>query len=150
MKIIPGLSTFSANPDAVTTYLKPLLDFAKAHIPVNKQPSALIYLLATGGMRLIPIQTRDKILQIACEFVSYNYLFSTKLGCKTQFLVISGELEGIFSWISLNYLYDRFENYVEDDLPSTFGLLEMGGASTQIAFEPTKIMAKKHADGFNI
>jgi Golgi nucleoside diphosphatase len=45
---------------------------------------------------------------------------------------------------------DRFENYVEDDLPSTFGLLEMGGASTQIAFEPTKIMAKKHADGFNI
>ena len=44
---------------------------------------------------------------------------------------LSGEEEGAFAWISLNYLNGFFEagSKVED-----YGVLETGGASTQVFF----------------
>ncbi len=71
---------------------------------------------------------------------------------KTHFQVISGQFEGIFSWIAINYVLGRFQNnntdpskfkLIEDEKknqwiivenrPSTVGILDMGGASAQIA-----------------
>lgn len=71
---------------------------------------------------------------------------------KTHFQVISGQLEGIYSWIAINYVLGRFQNNHTDpsksnrkkfysikiissleNRPSTVGILDMGGASAQIA-----------------
>jgi golgi apyrase len=48
--------------------------------------------------------------------------------------IISGEEEGLFGWIAVNYLMDGFSS--GGDERQTYGFLDMGGASTQIAFEP--------------
>ncbi|KAJ2610228.1 Golgi apyrase [Coemansia sp. RSA 1365] len=48
--------------------------------------------------------------------------------------VVSGEQEGLYGWISVNYLLDGF-----DKTKKSHGFLDMGGASTQIAFQPSII-----------
>lgn len=83
-------------------------------------------------------------------------------GCGESVRVISGEEEGLLGWISINYLMDgfQFQSSVKDGISSstsnekgkgkgkgkhdhTFGFLDMGGASTQIAFEPSKKSLKQ-------
>lgn len=49
--------------------------------------------------------------------------------------IITGEEEGLFGWIAVNYLMDGFSNKSSER--TTYGFLDMGGASTQIAFEPS-------------
>ncbi|KAI8613506.1 nucleoside phosphatase family-domain-containing protein [Chytriomyces sp. MP71] len=153
--INPGLSSLSSTPaslEATRRYLEPLLSFASAFIPEYLQSSTPIYLLATAGMRLVKEDQRNLILQYACETVMTFYKFDVSGGCQRQFRVISGESEGIFGWVAINYLNGGFgdpnkqkpEPKAGD--PNTFGFLDMGGASTQIAFEPIDIMKKEHAD----
>lgn len=49
--------------------------------------------------------------------------------------IITGEEEGLFGWIAVNYLMDGFTSMSSQR--TTYGFLDMGGASTQIAFEPS-------------
>lgn len=49
--------------------------------------------------------------------------------------IITGEEEGLFGWIAVNYLMDGFSGRSSER--TTYGFLDMGGASTQIAFEPS-------------
>ncbi|KAI9008191.1 nucleoside phosphatase GDA1/CD39, partial [Gaertneriomyces semiglobifer] len=144
MKQEPGISTFGEYPSKVGEHLKPLLDYAMTVIPSKKHKYTPIYLLATAGMRLLPAPTASQILSTACQFVRDNYLFATTNGCNLHFQVISGELEGIYGWLTVNYLKNGFK--ANPSLNQTFGFLDMGGASTQIAFEPTKEMKEQHAD----
>jgi Golgi nucleoside diphosphatase len=64
--------------------------------------------------------------------------------------VITGKEEGIYSWIAINYLMGRFDHSIETGPKTTIefdknkitraqsiSMLEMGGASVQIAFEIT-------------
>ncbi|KAH9498938.1 putative apyrase 4 [Bulinus truncatus] len=48
--------------------------------------------------------------------------------------VLSGEEEGVYSWIAANYLLGFFDSY--NPVNKSVGLLEMGGASMQITFIP--------------
>ena len=53
--------------------------------------------------------------------------------------IISGEEEGFFGWLSVNYLMDGFvRRNKSKNSHHTWGFLDMGGASTQIAFEPKR------------
>ncbi|KAJ3183663.1 Golgi apyrase [Gaertneriomyces sp. JEL0708] len=144
MKQEPGISTFGEYPSRIGEHLKPLLDYAMKVIPSKKHKYTPVYLLATAGMRLLPASTASEILSTACQFVRDNYLFATTNGCNLHFQVISGELEGIYGWLTVNYLKNGFK--ADPSSNHTFGFLDMGGASTQIAFEPTKEMKDQHAD----
>lgn len=98
-------------------------------------------------MRLVDPIARSEILNVACTFVQTQYAFSTYAGCETHFQVISGELEGIMGWMTVNYLkHGLVSTNRMTDNPTSFGFMDMGGASAQISFEPTKSMAVKHAD----
>lgn len=61
--------------------------------------------------------------------------------CGSSVRIITGEEEGLFGWIAVNYLMDGFTASSEDR--TTYGFLDMGGASTQIAFEPSLENQKK-------
>ncbi|KAI8917196.1 nucleoside phosphatase family-domain-containing protein [Powellomyces hirtus] len=153
MKEEPGISSFASKPDEIGVHLKPLLEFAKNVIPSSKHASTPIYLLATAGMRLVSEDARVAVMRETCRYVKEYYPFAVHGGCSRHFRVISGELEGIYGWITVNYLKNGFNIHNDADknttnakVKHTFGFLDMGGASTQIAFEPTADMALRHSD----
>ncbi len=118
-----------------------------------------VYLLATAGMRLLPDEQRDAVLEKTCTFIRDKTPFhagKTIQSCLSDHVqVISGEQEGLLGWIAINYLMDGFHFQSLDAATtltsgdakgkevtaatqkSTYGFLDMGGASTQIAFEPS-------------
>ena len=145
-RVEPGISSFGPNPEAIDAYLKPLLDHALDIIPSDRIADTPIFLLATAGMRLLPRPQQQAILQRACQYIQTHYEFYIK-HCSENVRIISGEEEGLFGWIAVNYLMDGFDAHVHgEEHSSTYGFLDMGGASTQIAFEPSPSEQIKHAD----
>ncbi|KAL8283988.1 hypothetical protein RQP46_005101 [Phenoliferia psychrophenolica] len=150
IKVEPGISTYGPHPEEVGTYLRPLIEFAASVIPSKQHSSTPIYLLATAGMRLLPPEQRDAVLLSTCAYLqSFDFLLPD---CLENVRVITGEEEGLYGWIAVNYLMDGFDKH--DHSPtadkhakesSTYGFLDMGGASTQIAFEPSHDEREKHA-----
>ncbi|KIJ44340.1 hypothetical protein M422DRAFT_78295, partial [Sphaerobolus stellatus SS14] len=147
-KVEPGISTFGEHPDDIPKYLRPLLEHAEKHIPPSLYRETPLFLLATAGMRLLPKEQQDAVLDAACDFLrSHSYFKIDNANehgkCGSSVRIITGEEEGLFGWIAVNYLMDGFG---QKDESATFGFLDMGGASTQIAFEPSKIERERHAD----
>lgn len=144
-----GISSFGDNPDGVAAYLEPLLEHARNHIPPSLQPSTPVFLLATAGMRLLTSKQQTEVLEATCTHLKTHSRFklddpSSSGPCGSSVRIISGEEEGLFGWIAVNYLTDGFSGAGEQ--PLTYGFLDMGGASTQIAFEPSPAESQKSAD----
>ncbi|KAI0053935.1 hypothetical protein FA95DRAFT_1529729 [Auriscalpium vulgare] len=139
-KVEPGISTFAENPDGLATYLAPLLEHARSQIPPSRHAETPLFLLATAGMRLLTPEQQASVLETTCHFLKFHSHFlidppSTAGPCGSSVRIITGEEEGLFGWIAVNYLMDGFGPSNEDR--TTYGFLDMGGASTQIAFEPS-------------
>ena len=148
---VAGISTFGTRPQDVADYLRPLIEFASSVIPTSELASTPIYLLATAGMRLLPPEQQAAVLNSACLFLR-SYPFSLP-DCSEQVRIISGEEEGLYGRIAVNYLMDGFDSHDHSashnstsSSSSTYGFLDMGGASTQIAFEPSLVERVKHSD----
>ncbi|NXX34167.1 ENTP7 diphosphohydrolase, partial [Nicator chloris] len=146
-KIKPGISVTAAAPEQATPYLRPLLRFAAAHVPARKHKETPLYILCTAGMRLLPERQQAAILDdlVANVPLEFDFLFS-----KSHAEVISGKQEGVYAWIGINFVLGRFDHEDEEDAvvtvalgaqgksvvrKRTVGILDMGGASLQIAYE---------------
>ncbi|EIW66072.1 hypothetical protein TREMEDRAFT_35565, partial [Tremella mesenterica DSM 1558] len=148
-RVEPGISSIS--PEDIPSYLAPLITHALEQIPPSQHHRTPIYLYATAGMRLLSDDTRSAILTSACDTIRSSSPFSisgpSSAGpCGENIRVISGEEEGLWGWVAVNYLMDEpppdsSEQYVTpvdiNHHSPTFGFLDMGGASTQLAFSPT-------------
>ena len=167
-----GIST--VNPSDIPFYLAPLLSHALQHIPPSQHSSTPVYLLATAGMRLLPSAQSDAILSATCSLLRSDFPFvvdgpSAAGPCGESIRIISGEEEGMWGWVAVNYLMDGFGHAPDAGSESdtallplaplaepppdsgsdsvtpvdpnhhspTFGFLDMGGASTQLAFSPS-------------
>jgi golgi apyrase len=155
-----GISFFADKPSKVgDSHLKTLLDFALKVVPREKVADTPIYLLATAGMRLLTKEHQNQILDSACDYIRTLYHFRLE-NCKDNIKVISGEKEGLYGWLAANY---KLKGFVPDNVHhptrdiikeglginkhiTTFGFLDMGGASAQIAFEPNSKEAQEHRD----
>ena len=147
-KMNPGLSSFEKIPqEAYKSHIKPLLDFAKDIIPESHWSNCPVFIQATAGMRLLPQDKQSAILENLCQGLKHSSEFLIK-DCSSQIQVIDGETEGLYGWLGLNYLYGHFNNYnPQVSKHFTFGFMDMGGASTQIAFAPhDEDQIEKHRD----
>lgn len=153
----PGISSFGPKPEELAAYLKPLFDHASSIIPSHALADTPVYVLATAGMRLLPEDQRNTLLEATCSYIENETGFTLgQGGCADHVQVITGEEEGLLGWIAINYLMDGFHfkgNHALDagqtegtKGKSTYGFLDMGGASTQIAFEPSKDALAKAAE----
>ncbi|VDM24896.1 unnamed protein product [Hydatigera taeniaeformis] len=59
----PGLSEFARFPHASVAYLRPLLDQVRTCIPEHKRPLTPLVLRATAGLRLLPEQVANALLE---------------------------------------------------------------------------------------
>ncbi|KAK1230627.1 Golgi apyrase [Marasmius sp. AFHP31] len=140
-KVEPGISSFADHPEDLPNYLRPLLAHALDYVPPSLHSQTPIYLLATAGMRLLTSEQQANILRETCQFFEKHSNFKTgdpsEAGpCGSSVRIITGEEEGLFGWIAVNYLMDGFSSSSANR--TTYGFLDMGGASTQIAFEPSE------------
>ncbi|KAG9296447.1 hypothetical protein G9A89_015039 [Geosiphon pyriformis] len=173
MSIKPGISSFASKPELVgPLHLNSLLEFAKQVVPLEEHVLTPVYVLATAGMRLLKSIEQQQILENTCNYIKDNYYFRLDR-CSDHVQVITGEMEGIYGWLAVNYLMGGFnsdngigkgknndsisgdqmtinQGKIDDDEDvkhtTTFGFLDMGGASAQIAFVPNSKEALEHAN----
>lgn len=131
-------------------YLEPLLQFALDTIPAEYIQDTPLFLLATAGVRLLEPTEQKVLLEQIC---AYTKKFTGFLlpDCNLHVQVISGETEGLYGWIAANYLLGGFDNTIgHGNRHHTYGFLDMGGASAQIAFAPNATEAEKHAQDLKL
>ncbi|EGV60025.1 hypothetical protein CANTEDRAFT_126815 [Yamadazyma tenuis ATCC 10573] len=138
MKTTPGISTYSNKVKKIwPDHFKKLIKFAEEIVPKDKQSETPIFVLATAGMRLLTPKDQKKLLSQTCLELKKNSKFVIH-NCGDHIQIIDGETEGIYGWVGLNYLMNQLENYDgKDAAHESIGFMDMGGASTQIAFVPS-------------
>lgn len=124
------LASFTANPqDAGPTAIQPLLNSAVSFLNNNygiSPDQVATSVLGTAGMRMIPITSQTRIYQSVMNSIHAENLTPDTIE------TISGQNEGLFAWLNINYLQNNFSNSSD-----TNGIIEVGGASTQVAFAST-------------
>nr|AAI09519.1 ENTPD1 protein [Bos taurus] len=137
----PGISGFAKKVNEINVYLTACMERAQKVIPSIQHMETPVYLGATAGMRLLRMENKqmaDKILAAVASSIS-EYPFDFQ-GARIN----SGQEEGAYGWITVNYLLGKFTQKLswfnlkpsKDDTQETYGALDLGGASTQITFVP--------------
>ncbi|KAK1173403.1 ectonucleoside triphosphate diphosphohydrolase 3-like [Acipenser oxyrinchus oxyrinchus] len=138
----PGISSFGLDTkqdEKTWNSFNDCMNKTKSIIPTVQYNATPTYLGATAGMRLL----RSKNETAASSILSTmkQYLQSWPFDFKGV-SIITGQEEGIYGWITANYLMGNFveknlwNSWVRPHRAETTGSLDLGGASTQIAFSP--------------
>ncbi|XP_016423169.1 ectonucleoside triphosphate diphosphohydrolase 3-like [Sinocyclocheilus rhinocerous] len=136
----PGISDLGKNEDQDKKTWKSLKNcMAKITeaIPSYRHNSTPVFLGATAGMRLLHMKDEETSNAILKDIK--NYLSSLPFNFQNA-SIISGQEEGLYGWITVNYLKGNFleknlwNAWVHPHGAETVGSLDLGGASTQIAF----------------
>uniref|UniRef100_A0A8C1TCN3 Ectonucleoside triphosphate diphosphohydrolase 3 n=1 Tax=Cyprinus carpio TaxID=7962 RepID=A0A8C1TCN3_CYPCA len=136
----PGISDLGKYEDQDKKTWKSLKDcIAKITeaIPSHRHNSTPVFLGATAGMRLLHMKDEETSNAILKNIK--NYLSSLPFNFQNA-SIISGQEEGLYGWITVNYLKGNFleknlwNAWVHPHGAETVGSLDLGGASTQIAF----------------
>lgn len=146
-KIRPGISTFNSSPRKIGNHhLKGLLTVAASIVPKSQHYRTPIFLHSTAGMRLLNPTEQQTILDTICGYLQSNSDFFVP-ECSSHINVITGDVEGIYGWLSINSLIGSFdipEQHNHGKNHTTYGLLDMGGASTQVVFSPNTTEIEEH------
>lgn len=122
----PGISSYASDPKLAGQSLQACMKEAERFVPSERHDETPLYLGATAGMRLLNMEdsaASDQVFQAVSESLQKSP-FSFQ-GAR----ILSGQEEGAFGWVTVNYLDDRLSQGLE-----TTGALDLGGASTQISF----------------
>lgn len=148
-----GVSTFGEKPDEVGPgHLKELLEHALGIVPADVVADTPLFLLATAGMRLLPESQRTELLSHICSYAQSQTGFQIS-DCDLNIQVLPGQTEGLYGWIAVNYLLGGFDFPAEHGNEKdhhTYGFLDMGGASAQIAFAPNWTETARHAEDLKL
>ncbi|XP_046510267.1 ectonucleoside triphosphate diphosphohydrolase 1 isoform X2 [Equus quagga] len=137
----PGISKYAQKVNDIDLYLAACMGRAREVVPQSQHQETPVYLGATAGMRLLRIENEplaNRVLNTVVKSLS-RYPFDFQ-GAR----IITGQEEGAYGWITINYLLGKFTQKLRwlnlmpkgDDTQGTYGALDLGGASTQITFVP--------------
>lgn len=127
----PGLSSFYNQPEKTPSSLQKMLVDAAQYLATQHidQKVTPINIMGTAGMRLLPEDKQKAIYLSLKRYIQKNYHFPIH-----QVKTISGQDEGLYAWMDVNYLAGSFKTH-----NPTIGSIDMGGASTQIAYETESV-----------
>lgn len=117
-KVTPGLASLELNQATIDAYFDELFSTADTKIPVH------VY--ATAGMRLLPELKQQSYYRAVRHWFEAHSEAATLVDVKT----ITGKEEGVYGWLAVNYKLNHFK----DESTNQVGVMDMGGASVQIAF----------------
>lgn len=131
---IPGLSSYVDNPELAAESLDSLFDAALNEIPQRYHSTTPVSVKATAGLRLLGADKSNAILDAVRERIGQHYPF--QMGSNSSVEIMDGKDEGVYAWLTINYLLGRIGNDKTKSSPRTAAVFDLGGASTQIVFEP--------------
>ncbi|XP_044063731.1 ectonucleoside triphosphate diphosphohydrolase 3 [Siniperca chuatsi] len=135
-----GISEMKVDPQkdvASWKGFKDCMDNITKAIPAEKHKTTPLFLGATAGMRLLHEKDKQRSNEILASLS--EYLSSLPFTFQNA-SIISGQEEGLYGWITVNYLMGNFleknlwNTYIRPEGEKTVGSMDLGGASTQIAF----------------
>ncbi|XP_017590050.1 PREDICTED: ectonucleoside triphosphate diphosphohydrolase 3 isoform X1 [Corvus brachyrhynchos] len=133
----PGISSYESSPGALAKPLDDCLNKVKERIPAHLHKNTSVYLGATAGMRLLRLQNESAANEVLASI--QNYFRAQPFEFRGA-QIITGPEEGVYGWITANYLMGNFlernlwRTWVHPYRKETMGALDLGGASTQISF----------------
>ncbi|XP_056331309.1 ectonucleoside triphosphate diphosphohydrolase 3 [Danio aesculapii] len=136
----PGISDLGLDEDQDKTTWKSLhecIEKMTEAIPSHQHNSTPVFLGATAGMRLLHMTNEGRSNDVLKKMK--NYLSSLPFKFQNA-SIISGQEEGLYGWMTVNYLKGNFleknlwNAWIHPHGAKTVGSLDLGGASTQIAF----------------
>jgi guanosine-diphosphatase len=130
----PGLSDYSGRPAEAAQSLDVLLDEALEVVPRSLHSCTPVAVKATAGLRLLGASQSTEILDAIRARFHSKYPFA--VDDTNGVVIMDGKDEGVYAWITANYLLDTIRPGTPPQTP-TYAVLDLGGASTQIVFEPT-------------
>lgn len=139
-----GLSSYKSDAEGAARSLDPLMDVAMRTVPDEYKSCSPIIVKATAGLRLLGEETSSNILEAVRTRLETVYPFPVVSREKGGVEIMTGEDEGIFAWITTNYLLGRIGGPGDT---STAAVFDLGGGSTQIVFEPQFKAEAQMAEG---
>ncbi|MDP3559295.1 MAG: multidrug DMT transporter permease [Legionellaceae bacterium] len=134
-KVNPGFSTLEARPEVIHQYIEQLL----TGMPVAEKVP--VYFYATAGMRLLPEASQQALYRVLKKEFKERSFAGQKSLSLVRAKTISGSDEGWFAWLTVNYQRGTFNAQSQ----GSAGIMDIGGASTQIAFEVNPSMQSQSA-----
>ncbi|KAG9066270.1 Guanosine-diphosphatase [Linnemannia hyalina] len=138
----PGLSKYGDDAQGAAKSLDPLLEAALESVPKFLHKSTPVAVKATAGLRLLGPEKSNRILEAVRHRLETVYPFPI---IKEQGVaVMDGGDEGVYAWVTVNYLLGRISSI---EKTPTVAIMDLGGASTQIVFEPLTVNGHSVAQG---
>jgi guanosine-diphosphatase len=129
-----GLSSYGDDAEGAAKSLDVLMDKAVASVPPEYQRCSPIAVKATAGLRKLGEEKSNNTLRAVRNRLETAYPFPLVSEEKNGVEVMPGEMEGVYAWITINYLLGKIGG---PDKTPTAAVLDLGGGSTQIVFHPS-------------
>ncbi|TLS28412.1 hypothetical protein PpBr36_01574 [Pyricularia pennisetigena] len=128
-----GLSAYPDDPEAAAKSLDVLMEAAVKEVPEKLRSCTPVAVKATAGLRLLGDVKSGKILEAVRRHLENDYPFPV-VADQSGVSIMDGKDEAIYAWVTVNYLLGKIGG---PDKSETAAVLDLGGGSTQIVFEPT-------------
>jgi guanosine-diphosphatase len=129
-----GLSSYDSDAEGAAKSLDVLLDLAVEKVPDALKSCTPIAVKATAGLRKLGEEKSNKILKAVRTRLETVYPFPVVSDAEGGVQVMDGKDEGVYAWITTNYLLGKIGG---PDQSPTAAVFDLGGGSTQVVFEPT-------------
>ncbi|ETN44984.1 uncharacterized protein HMPREF1541_09860 [Cyphellophora europaea CBS 101466] len=129
-----GLSSYGENALEAAVSLDPLMQVALDTVPDAYKSCTPVAVKATAGLRLLGHKLSTDILSAVRSRLEKHFPFPVVSEEKGGVSIMSGDDEGVYAWITTNYLLGKIGG--PDNTP-TAAIFDLGGGSTQIVFQPT-------------
>ena len=129
-----GLSSYKGDAQGAAESLDPLMAVALKSVPDKLKGCSPVAVKATAGLRKLGPDMSDAILKAVRLRLETEYPFPVVSEENNGVQVMDGKDEGVYAWITTNYLLGKIGGV---DKTPTAAVFDLGGGSTQIVFQPT-------------
>ena len=129
-----GLSSYGGDAEGAAKSLDMLMSVAVENVPAEYKSCTPVAVKATAGLRMLGEIESKNILEAVRTRLETQYPFPVVSREKGGVEIMKGEDEGVFAWITTNYLLGKIGG---PDKTPTAAVFDLGGGSTQIVFQPT-------------
>ncbi|KAE8391816.1 nucleoside phosphatase family-domain-containing protein [Aspergillus alliaceus] len=129
-----GLSSYKEDAEGAAKSLDPLMQVAMRTVPDEYKSCSPVAVKATAGLRMLGPEMSQNILEAVRNRLETVYPFPVVSREKGGVEIMDGSDEGVYAWITTNYLLGKIGG--PDETP-TAAIFDLGGGSTQIVFQPT-------------